>query len=167
MPATRAASVHSGSASPTSGPAPWFQESRVPVRETDWYACRHQERIRRTHHLRRHERSKWSWEEEAGRYYGPVSATSDPTTQTGRQSELAVVRFWLDLGLEGLRLDGSPTVRNGTGRTAENLRSRTSFEAIPRRGQGLRESASSRRRTRGRRGPYSARGDECHMLQSS
>ena len=71
-------------------------------------------------HLRRHESSNWTWDERAGQYYWHRFYSSQPDLNFDNprvQDEmLNVARFWLDLGIDGFRVDAVPYLfeREGT-----------------------------------------------------
>jgi len=113
----------------TSSEHPWFQESRSspdnPKR--DWYvwsdtADRYQDaRII----FIDTESSNWTWDPVAGQYYWhrffshqPDLNYDNPEVQTAM---LDVLRFWLDLGFDGFRLDAVPYLFERDGTICENL----------------------------------------------
>jgi maltose alpha-D-glucosyltransferase/alpha-amylase len=113
----------------TSSDHPWFQESRAsrdsPKR--DWYVWsddpgRYPEaRIIFVDS----EASNWTWDPVAGQYYWhrffhhqPDLNYDNPEVQ---QAMLEVLRFWLDLGLDGFRLDAVPYLYEREGTNCENL----------------------------------------------
>jgi maltose alpha-D-glucosyltransferase/alpha-amylase len=71
------------------------------------------------------EKSNWTWDEEAGAFYWHRFYSHQPDLNFDNprvlREVLAVMRFWLDLGVDGLRLDAVPYLieREGTGN--ENL----------------------------------------------
>jgi maltose alpha-D-glucosyltransferase/alpha-amylase len=113
----------------TSSEHPWFQESRSsrdsPKR--DWYVWgddpgRYSEaRIIFVDA----ESSNWTWDPVAGQYYWhrffhhqPDLNYDNPEVQ---DAMLDVLRFWLDLGLDGFRLDAVPYLYERNGTNGENL----------------------------------------------
>jgi maltose alpha-D-glucosyltransferase/alpha-amylase len=113
----------------TSSDHPWFQESRSspdnPKR--DWYVWsdtpdRYQDaRII----FIDTESSNWTWDPVAGQYYWhrffshqPDLNYDNPEVQTAM---LDVLRFWLDLGFDGFRLDAVPYLFERDGTICENL----------------------------------------------
>jgi maltose alpha-D-glucosyltransferase / alpha-amylase len=113
----------------TSSDHPWFQEARSspdsPKR--DWYVWsdtkgRYQDaRII----FIDTETSNWTWDEQAGAYYWhrffhhqPDLNYDNPEVQ---EAMLDVLRFWLDLGLDGFRLDAVPYLFERDGTNCENL----------------------------------------------
>jgi len=71
------------------------------------------------------EKSNWAWDEEAGAYYWHRFFSHQPDLNHNNpdvvKAVTKVMRFWLDLGVDGLRLDAIPylCVREGTNN--ENL----------------------------------------------
>jgi len=71
------------------------------------------------------ERSNWTWDPEAGAYFWhrffshqPDLNYDNPAVQ---QEVLDVVAYWLDLGVDGLRLDAVPYLFEREGTNSENL----------------------------------------------
>jgi maltose alpha-D-glucosyltransferase/alpha-amylase len=108
---------------------PWFQESRSspdsPKR--NWYVWSDdptryaQARIIFVDS----EASNWTYDEQAGAYYWhrffhhqPDLNYDEPAVQ---EAMLDVIRFWLDLGLDGCRLDAVPYLYEREGTNCENL----------------------------------------------
>lgn len=71
------------------------------------------------------ERSNWAWDDEAGQYYWHRFFSHQPDLNHNNpevvQAVIRVMRYWLDMGVDGLRLDAIPylCVREGTNN--ENL----------------------------------------------
>ena len=112
----------------TSDQHPWFQESRIPgSAKRDWYVWSdNQERYPDARIIFVDtERSNWSWDEEAGAYYWHRFFSHQPDlnydNEEVQEQMLAVVRFWLDLGLDGFRLDAVPYLIEREGTNCENL----------------------------------------------
>jgi maltose alpha-D-glucosyltransferase / alpha-amylase len=108
---------------------PWFQEarSRPDSPKRDWYVWsdtkdRYQDaRII----FIDAETSNWTWDEQGGAYYWhrffhhqPDLNYDNPEVQ---EAMLDVLRFWLDLGLDGFRLDAVPYLFERDGTDCENL----------------------------------------------
>ena len=113
----------------TSSEHPWFQESRSspdnPKR--DWYVW--SDTTDRYQDARiifiDTESSNWTWDPVAGQYYWhrffshqPDLNYDNPEVQTAM---LDVLRFWLDLGFDGFRLDAVPYLFERDGTICENL----------------------------------------------
>jgi maltose alpha-D-glucosyltransferase/alpha-amylase len=112
----------------TSDQHPWFQESRIPGSDKrDWYVWSDtQERYPDARIIFLDtERSNWAWDEEAGAYYWHRFFSHQPDlnydNEEVQEQMLAVVRFWLDLGLDGFRLDAVPYLFERDGTNCENL----------------------------------------------
>ncbi|MBS1811851.1 MAG: maltose alpha-D-glucosyltransferase [Acidobacteria bacterium] len=113
----------------TSDQHPWFQASRSspdsPYR--DWYVWSDtDQRYAGTRIIFTDtERSNWTWDEHAGAFYWhrffshqPDLNYDNPNVQ---QAMLDVVKFWLDLGVDGFRLDAVPYLYEREGTNCENL----------------------------------------------
>jgi len=113
----------------TSDQHPWFQEARSEphAAKRDWYVW--SDTVNRYREARvifvDTERSNWTWDEQAGAYYWhrffrhqPDLNYDNPEVQ---EAMLEVVRFWLELGLDGLRLDAVPYLFEREGTNCENL----------------------------------------------
>jgi maltose alpha-D-glucosyltransferase/alpha-amylase len=113
----------------TSSDHPWFQEARSnpdsPKR--DWYVWsdtphRYEDaRIIFTDT----ETSNWTWDEQAGAFYWHRFFSHQPDLNYDNpevvEAILDVLRFWLDLGLDGFRLDAVPYLIERDGTNCENL----------------------------------------------
>jgi maltose alpha-D-glucosyltransferase / alpha-amylase len=108
---------------------PWFQEARSssdsPKR--NWYVW--SDTNKRYQDARiifiDAETSNWTWDQQAGAYYWhrffhhqPDLNYDEPQVQ---EAMLDVLRFWLDLGLDGFRLDAVPYLFERDGTNCENL----------------------------------------------
>jgi len=108
---------------------PWFQEARsspdAPKR--NWYVW--SDTNKRYPDARiifiDTETSNWTWDQQAGAYYWhrffhhqPDLNYDEPEVQ---EAMLDVLRFWLDLGLDGFRLDAVPYLFEREGTNCENL----------------------------------------------
>ena len=71
------------------------------------------------------EKSNWTWDETAGAYYWHRFYAHQPDLNFDNprvlQEVLSVMRFWLDLGVDGLRLDAVPYLVEREGTSNENL----------------------------------------------
>jgi maltose alpha-D-glucosyltransferase / alpha-amylase len=118
----------------TSDQHPWFQEARIPGSpKRDWYVWSKDD----SRYLDARvifvdaEKGNWTWDEEAGAYYWhrffshqPDLNYENPEVQ---EQMLAVLRFWLDLGLDGFRLDAVPYLYEREGTNCENLKETHEF----------------------------------------
>lgn len=112
----------------TSDQHPWFQEARRPGSPTRdryvWSDSPDRYREARVIFVDTHE-SNWTWDPVAGAYYWhrffdhqPDLNFDDPGVREEMQD---VVRFWLDKGFDGLRLDAVPYLYEREGTNCENL----------------------------------------------
>jgi maltose alpha-D-glucosyltransferase/alpha-amylase len=125
----------------TSDQHPWFQEARSspdnPRR--DWYVW--SDTADRYKDARiifvDTETSNWTWDEQAGAYYFHRFFSHQPDLNYDnpevREAMLDVVRFWLDLGMDGFRLDAVPYLFKREGTDCENLPETHAFLAELRR----------------------------------
>jgi maltose alpha-D-glucosyltransferase/alpha-amylase len=112
----------------TSDQHPWFQDSRQPGSpKRDWYVW--SDTDKRYEGARiiflDSEKSNWTWDEEAGAYYWHRFFSHQPDlnydNEEVQEQVLAALRFWLDLGLDGFRLDAVPYLYEREGTNCENL----------------------------------------------
>jgi maltose alpha-D-glucosyltransferase / alpha-amylase len=113
----------------TSSDHPWFQEARSspdsPKR--DWYVW--SDTVHRYEDARiifiDTETSNWTWDEQAGAYFWHRFYSHQPDLNFDNPevqgAMLEVLRFWLDLGLDGFRLDAIPYLFERDGTNGENL----------------------------------------------
>ena len=113
----------------TSSDHPWFQESRSspdnPKR--DWYVW--SDTTERYQDARiifiDTESSNWTWDPVAGAYYWHRFFSHQPDLNYDnpevQEAMLDVLQFWLDLGLDGFRLDAVPYLFEREGTICENL----------------------------------------------
>jgi maltose alpha-D-glucosyltransferase/alpha-amylase len=113
----------------TSDQHPWFAESRSspdsPKR--DWYVWSetdHKYAGARIIFLDT-ERSNWTWDEQAGAFYWHRFFSHQPDLNFDhpdlQQAILDAISFWLDLGVDGFRLDAVPYLYEREGTNCENL----------------------------------------------
>jgi maltose alpha-D-glucosyltransferase / alpha-amylase len=114
----------------TSSDHPWFQRARTAPKgspERDWYVW--SETVHRYEDARiifvDTETSNWTWDEVAGAYYWHRFFSHQPDLNYDnpevQEAMLDVLRFWLDLGLDGFRLDAVPYLYEREGTNCENL----------------------------------------------
>jgi maltose alpha-D-glucosyltransferase/alpha-amylase len=112
----------------TSDQHPWFQESRKPGSpKRDWYVW--SDTDDRYPDARviflDSEKTNWTYDEEAGAYYWHRFFSHQPDLNYDnpevQEQVLAALRFWLDLGLDGFRLDAVPYLFEREGTNCENL----------------------------------------------
>ena len=112
----------------TSDQHPWFQEARKPGSEKrDWYVWTDDpEKYSEARIIFLDtESSNWTWDDEAKAYYWHRFFSHQPDLNYDnpevQEQMLAAVRFWLDLGLDGFRLDAVPYLFEREGTNGENL----------------------------------------------
>ncbi len=113
----------------TSSEHPWFQESRTNPHgpKGDWYVWSDTDALYRDARVIfvDTEPSNWSFDPARGQYYWhrffhhqPDLNYENPEVQ---EAMLDVLRFWLDLGIDGFRLDAVPYLYEDDGTNCENL----------------------------------------------
>jgi maltose alpha-D-glucosyltransferase/alpha-amylase len=117
------------------------------------------------------EKSNWTWDDEAGAYYWHRFFSHQPDLNFDNpkvlQEVLNVMRFWLDLGVDGLRLDAVPYLIERDGTNNENLPE--THEILRQLRAALDEHAPGRMLlAEANQWPedaqqYFGQGDECHM----
>ena len=112
----------------TSDQHSWFQESRKPGSDKrDWYVWSDDpERYADARIIFVDtERSNWTYDAEAGAYYWHRFFSHQPDLNFDNpdvaEAVLDIVRFWLRLGFDGLRLDAVPYLFEREGTNCENL----------------------------------------------
>lgn len=113
----------------TSSDHPWFQESRSspdnPKR--DWYVWSDtDERYQDARIIFVDtEPSNWTWDPQAGAYFWHRFFSHQPDLNYDnpevQEALLVALRFWLDLGIDGFRLDAVPYLYEREGTNCENL----------------------------------------------
>ena len=113
----------------TSDQHPWFKQARSSLDNPyrDWYMW--SESKQRYHDARiifvDSESSNWTWDDQAGAYYWHRFFSHQPDLNYDnpavRAEILNVMRFWLDLGMDGFRLDAVPYLFAREGTNCENL----------------------------------------------
>jgi len=160
----------------TSDAHPWFQRARLAPRgspERDFYVWSDTDQ----HYLGTRiifidtESSNWTWDKQAEAYYWHRFYAHQPDLNFDNprvfEEVVAAMRFWLDLGVDGLRLDAVPYLCERDGTKNENLpethavlrRIRAEIEANYPDRMLLAEANQWPEDTR----PYFGEGDECHM----
>jgi maltose alpha-D-glucosyltransferase/alpha-amylase len=113
----------------TSSDHPWFQEARRDPSSTkrDWYVWSDTDDSYQGARIIfvDTEVSNWTWDPIAGQYYWHRFFSHQPDLNYDnpavRDAMLDVLRFWLDLGLDGFRLDAVPYLFEREGTNCENL----------------------------------------------
>lgn len=113
----------------TSDQHPWFQSARSSADSPhrDWYVWSDTDhRYAGTRIIFTDtERSNWTWDEQAEAFYWHRFFSHQPDLNYDnpevQQAMLDVVKFWLDLGVDGFRLDAVPYLYEREGTNCENL----------------------------------------------
>ncbi|GGC25850.1 alpha-amylase [Novosphingobium marinum] len=114
----------------TSDQHPWFQAARKAPPgspERDFYVWSDDDKLYSGTRIifLDTEKSNWTWDEEAGAYFWHrfYSHQPDLNFENPRVLEevLSVMHFWLDAGVDGLRLDAIPYLIERDGTSNENL----------------------------------------------
>ncbi len=113
----------------TSDQHPWFQAARAdrhsPYR--DYYVWSDSDQKFRDARIifLDTEKSNWTWDEQAGQFYWHRFYASQPDLNYDnprvRDEMLRVMKFWLDLGIDGFRADAVPYLFEREGTNCENL----------------------------------------------
>jgi len=112
----------------TSDQHPWFQEARDPNSDKhDWYVW--SETDEKYEDVRviftDSEDSNWTWDSKAQKYYWHRFFSHQPDLNFDnpevREKMKEVMFFWLDMGVDGLRLDAVPYLYEREGTNSENL----------------------------------------------
>jgi maltose alpha-D-glucosyltransferase/alpha-amylase len=160
----------------TSDMHPWFQRARQappgsPEREFYVWSDT-EERYQSTRIIFvDSETSNWTWDKTAGAFFWHRFYSHQPDLNFANprvfEEVVAAMRFWLDLGVDGLRLDAVPYLCEEEGTNNENLpathevlrRIRAEIDAKYPDRMLLAEANQWPEDTR----PYFGEGDECHM----
>ena len=160
----------------TSDAHPWFQRARLAkagsVRRNYYVWSEHSQKYDGTRIIFCDtEKSNWTWDDEAGAYYWHRFFSHQPDLNFDNPRVFAeitrIMRFWLEMGVDGLRLDAIPYLCERDGTSNENLpethavikRLRAWLDAnFPDR-MFLAEANQWPEDVR----PYFGDGDECHM----
>jgi maltose alpha-D-glucosyltransferase/alpha-amylase len=114
----------------TSDQHPWFQAARKAPPgspERDFYVWSDTDQRYREARIifTDYEKSNWTWDPEAKAYYWHRFFSHQPDLNFANpvviDKMVEVMRFWLDLGVDGLRLDAIPYLCEREGTTCENL----------------------------------------------
>ena len=115
----------------TSDQHPWFQKARKAKPGSKWrdfYVW--SDTVKKYEGTRvifcNSERSNWTWDSEAGAYYWHRFFHHQPDLNFDNprvfDEVTRVMKFWLDAGVDGLRLDAVPYICEREGTNNENLR---------------------------------------------
>ncbi|HST26285.1 MAG TPA: maltose alpha-D-glucosyltransferase [Gaiellaceae bacterium] len=111
----------------TSADHPWFQDAREGGPKRDWYVWSDTDDLYPEARIifLDTEVSNWTWDPLAGAYYWHRFFSHQPDLNYDnpevQEAMLNVLRFWLDLGIDGFRLDAVPYLYEREGTSCENL----------------------------------------------
>ena len=114
----------------TSDQHPWFQAARTAPpgsAERDFYVWSDNDKLYSGTRIifLDTEKSNWTWDEEAGAYFWHRFYSHQPDLNFDNpkvlEEVLSVMHFWLDAGIDGLRLDAIPYLIERDGTSNENL----------------------------------------------
>ena len=160
----------------TSDQHPWFQAARQAPRdspERNFYVWSDTEEKYKDARIifSDAERSNWTWDPVAKQYYWHRFFSHQPDLNydnpTVVEEVLKIVRFWLDMGVDGLRVDAIPYLVERDGTSCENLPE--THEVIRRLRREIDSEYSNRMLLAEANQwptdvrPYFGGGDECHM----
>ncbi len=160
----------------TSDQHPWFKAARLsppgsPQREM--YVWSNTDQLYKDARIifTDTEKSNWTWDETARAYYWHRFFSHQPDLNFANplvlQEVLKAMRFWLDMGVDGLRMDAIPYLCERDGTSCENLpetheviqRIRAAIDAE----YGNRLILAEANQWPADVRPYFGEGDECHM----
>jgi len=113
----------------TSDQHPWFQESRQSRDNprADWYVWSDSDQKYAEARIifTDTERSNWAWDPDRQQYYWHRFFSHQPDLNYDnhevQEAMLGILRFWLNLGMDGFRLDAVPYLFEREGTNCENL----------------------------------------------
>jgi maltose alpha-D-glucosyltransferase / alpha-amylase len=159
----------------TSDQHPWFQEARrsPDSRYRNYYVWSqtYQKYADARIIFTDTERSNWSWDMDAGAYYWHRFFSHQPDLNYDnpqvRRAMLKVIRSWLDMGLDGFRMDAVPYLFEREGTNCENLPETHDYlrdvrKAVDKSHPGSVLLCEANQWPQDVR-PYFGDGDECHM----
>jgi maltose alpha-D-glucosyltransferase/alpha-amylase len=160
----------------TSDQHPWFQSARhappgSPLRDFYVWSMDNQRYKDVPIIFKDTEKSNWAWDEVAGAYYWHRFFSHQPDLNFDNpvvmEEVLKAMRFWLNMGVDALRMDAIPYLYERDGTRCENLPE--THAAIKRIRAAIDEEYSSRvilaeaNQWPSDVRPYFGDGDECHM----
>ena len=119
----------------TSDQHPWFQEARSQPESAfhDYYVWSDSpDKYQGTRIIfNDSESSNWTWDEKAGKYFWHRFFSHQPDLNFNNpavhEEIFSIMKFWLDLGIDGFRLDAIPYLYEKEGSNSENLPETHSF----------------------------------------
>jgi maltose alpha-D-glucosyltransferase / alpha-amylase len=160
----------------TSDQHPWFKASRLAPAgspEREMYVWSESDKLYQDARIifTDTEKSNWTWDETAKAYYWHRFFAHQPDLNFDNplvlEEVLKAMRFWLDMGVDGLRMDAIPYLIERDGTSCENLPEthaliRSIRSAIDAEYQNRMVLAEANQWPADVR-PYFGEGDECHM----
>jgi maltose alpha-D-glucosyltransferase/alpha-amylase len=160
----------------TSDQHPWFQRARrakAGSRHRNFYVWTdHREKYRQARIIfKDFESSNWSWDPVARAYYWHRFYSHQPDlnfeSPDVQKAILRTLDFWLEMGVDGLRLDAVPYLHEGVGTNCENLPETHAFLKELRRRVDQKYKArmllAEANQWPEDAAAYFGAGDECHM----
>jgi maltose alpha-D-glucosyltransferase/alpha-amylase len=160
----------------TSDQHPWFQRARRAPKgspEREFYVWSDTDQLYKDARIifTDTEKSNWTWDEIAQQYYWHRFFSHQPDLNfdnpTVMEEVLKAMRFWLDMGVDGMRMDAIPYLVERDGTNCENLPS--THEKIKQIRAAIDEGYENRlilaeaNQWPADVRPYFGDGDECHM----
>lgn len=113
----------------TSDQHAWFQEARTSARSRyrNYYVWSQTNQRYKDARIifTDTERSNWTWDQDAGAYYWHRFFSHQPDLNYDnpqvRRSMSKIIRYWLDMGIDGFRMDAVPYLYEREGTSGENL----------------------------------------------
>src|ERR1700752_1333134 len=160
----------------TSDQHPWFQAARLAPpgsRERDFYVWSDSEEKYKNARIifSDTERSNWTWDPIAKQYYWHRFFSHQPDLNFDNPAVIdevvKVMRYWLDMGVDGLRMDAIPYLVERDGTSCENLpETHVVIKTLRREidaGYSNRALLAEANQWPTDVRPYFGDGDECHM----
>jgi maltose alpha-D-glucosyltransferase/alpha-amylase len=160
----------------TSDQHPWFKAARLAPAgspQRDMYVWEDSDQVYKDARIifTDTEKSNWTWDETAKAYYWHRFFSHQPDLNYENplvmEEILKAMRFWLDMGVDGLRMDAIPYLCERDGTSCENL---PETHAIVRRLRAAIDAEYDNRLILAEANqwpadvrPYFGEGDECHM----
>jgi maltose alpha-D-glucosyltransferase / alpha-amylase len=160
----------------TSDQHPWFKAARLALPgspQRDMYVWSNSDQLYKDARIifTDTEKSNWTWDETAKAYYWHRFFSHQPDLNYNNplvmEEVLKAMRFWLDMGVDGLRMDAIPYLCERDGTSCENLPE--THDIIQRIRAAIDEEYANRlilaeaNQWPADVRPYFGEGDECHM----
>jgi len=160
----------------TSDQHPWFQKARIAAPgspERDFYVWSDTDQLYKDARIifTDTEKSNWTWDEAAKAYYWHRFFSHQPDLNFDNpaviEEILTAMRFWLDMGVDALRMDAIPYLVERDGTNCENLADThvkiKQIRAAIDEGYSNRLVLAEANQWPADVRPYFGDGDECHM----